>query len=147
MEVQVEHIFNTCTKRMIQDDVSVVNNTTVQSLSAELITFHGDCRQTRSFYDVDGLFEAMNHLSRAIKSDPIHIGNPIEFNIRQLTELIRDKLKPQVNSIAKPFPKESPLKCKLAIKLAEYELGWRPKVHLKHGLVSANTNFEEVVDS
>ena len=141
------HIFNICAPRMLLDDVSVVNNTSVQSLSAELITFHGYCRQTRSFRDVDGLLEEIIHLSHEIKTDPIHIGNPIEFNIRQLAELIRDKLKPQVNSIAQPFPKEYPLKCKPAINLAEYELGWKPIVHLKHWLVSANANFEEVVDS
>ena len=141
------HIFNTCASRMLLDDVSVVNNTTVQSLLAELITFHGDCMQSHSFCDVDGLLEEMINLSHAIKSDQIHIGNPIKFNIRLLAEFIRDRLNPQFISIAQPLPKDSPLECKPAIKLAEYELGWKPAVHLKHGLVSTNTNFEKVVDS
>jgi UDP-glucuronate decarboxylase len=84
-------IFNTYGPRMLPDDGRVVSNFIVQALQGQPLTLYGDGSQTRSFCYVDDLIEGMIRLMNGSHTGPINIGNPGEFTIRQLAELVRDR--------------------------------------------------------
>ena len=93
-EIRVMRIFNTYGPRMLPDDGRVVSNFIVQALRGEPLTLYGNGEQTRSFCYVDDLINGMIRLMNCNQTGPINIGNPTEFTIRQLAELIREKINP-----------------------------------------------------
>jgi UDP-glucuronate decarboxylase len=119
---------------MLPDDGRVVSNFIVQALRGEPLTLYGDGSQTRSFCYVDDLVEGIIRLMNGEHSGPINIGNPGEFTIRQLAELVRDRIQPDLPLICLPLPEDDPLQRQPVIDLAERELGWEPKVPLEQGL-------------
>ena len=133
-QIRVMRIFNTYGPRMLPDDGRVVSNFIVQALRGEPLTLYGNGQQTRSFCYVDDLINGMIKLMNCNQTGPINIGNPNEFTIRQLAELIREKINPGLSFIEKPLPSDDPLQRKPVIDLANEILDWQPKIALKDGL-------------
>jgi UDP-glucuronate decarboxylase len=134
LEIRVMRIFNTYGPRMLPDDGRVVSNFIVQALKGEPLTLYGDGSQTRSFCFVDDLIEGLIRLMNGTHTGPINIGNPNEVTIRQLAELVREQINPELELICKPLPQDDPLQRQPIIDLAQKELGWTPAVALENGL-------------
>ena len=98
------------------------------------MTLYGDGSQTRSFCYVDDLVEGMIRLMNGSHPGPMNIGNPGEFTIRQLAELVRARINPDLPLIEKPLPADDPTQRQPLIDLAIAELGWRPTISLDQGL-------------
>ena len=133
-EIRVMRIFNTYGPRMLPDDGRVVSNFIMQALRGEPLTIYGDGLQTRSFCYVDDLIEGMLRLMRSENPGPINIGNPREFTIKNLAELIRNRIQPNLELISKPLPQDDPIQRQPLIDLAKKELGWEPLIQLEDGL-------------
>lgn len=133
-EIRIMRIFNTYGPRMLPEDGRVISNFIMQALRGEPLTIYGNGKQTRSFCYVDDLINGMILLMNGNHSGPINIGNPGEFTIRRLAELIRDRINPKLKFIDKPLPSDDPMQRQPVIKLAQKELGWEPSVSLEEGL-------------
>ena len=131
---------------MHPDDGRVVSNFIVQALRGEPLTLYGDGSQTRSFCYVDDLIDGLVRMMDGAHIGPINIGNPGEFTIRHLAELIRAKINPDLEFIRKPLPQDDPLQRQPVIELAQNELSWSPTIGLEHGLDSTIHYFREVLD-
>ncbi len=142
-EIRLIRIFNTYGPRMLPKDGRVISNFVTQALRNEPITIYGDGNQTRSFCYVDDLIEGMVLLMNGQYEGPVNMGNPEEFTIRELAELIRSKVNPQLRLIMKPLPSDDPLKRKPIIELAKKKLEWEPKINLNEGLDKTIKWFKE----
>ncbi len=142
-EIRLIRIFNTYGPRMLPKDGRVISNFVTQALRNEPITIYGDGNQTRSFCYVDDLIEGMVLLMNGQYEGPVNMGNPEEFTIRELAELIRSKVNPQLRLIMKPLPSDDPLKRQPIIELAKKELEWEPKINLNEGLNKTIKWFKE----
>ncbi|MFN4987798.1 MAG: UDP-glucuronic acid decarboxylase family protein [Burkholderiales bacterium] len=136
LEIKVVRIFNTYGPRMHPNDGRVVSNFIVQALKGEDITIYGDGSQTRSFCYVDDLLEAM---VRAMNTGseftgPVNVGNPTEFTMLELAELVLNLTKSKSRIVNQPLPQDDPKQRKPDIKLAKEALGWEPTVRLEEGL-------------
>ena len=140
-EIRIARIFNTYGPRMLPDDGRVVSNFIVQALRGESLTLYGDGSQTRSFCFVDDLVEGLIRLMNGNHPGPINIGNPGEFTIRELAELVRDRIDPSLPLITLPLPQDDPMQRQPVITLAERELGWQPTVALSDGLDRTIADF------
>ncbi len=147
LEIRVMRIFNTYGPRMLPDDGRVVSNFIVQAIKGEPLTLYGDGAQTRSFCFVDDLIEGMIRLMNGEHTGPINIGNPSEFTIRQLAELVRAKINPDLQLVEQPLPQDDPLQRQPVIDLAYQELGWQPTVALEQGLDSTIAYFKELLQA
>jgi UDP-glucuronate decarboxylase len=132
LEIKVVRIFNTYGPRMHPNDGRVVSNFIVQALRGEDITIYGDGQQTRSFCYVDDLVEAMIRMmaSRVDFTGPVNIGNPSEFSMLQLAELVIRLTGSQSKLIFKPLPQDDPKQRRPDITLAKNELSWQPTILL-----------------
>jgi UDP-glucuronate decarboxylase len=148
LRIKVARIFNTYGPRMHPNDGRVVSNFIVQALKGESITIFGDGAQTRSFCYVDDLVEGFIRLM-ATGDDvtgPINLGNPGEFTIKQLAELVIAETGAKSKLIYKPLPQDDPLQRQPNITLARAKLdGWEPKVPLKEGLKRTIVYFDELL--
>jgi UDP-glucuronate decarboxylase len=142
--IKVVRIFNTYGPRMHPDDGRVVSNFIVQALRGENITIYGDGSQTRSFCYVDDLVEAMSRMIDTSEdvTGPINIGNPDEFTIRELAELVIELTGTKGKIVFKPLPADDPRQRQPDISKAREVLGWEPKTHLRVGLVKTIGYFE-----
>jgi len=145
VEIRVARIFNTYGPRMLPDDGRVVSNFIVQALRGEPLTLYGDGAQTRSFCYVNDLVDGLIRLMNGSHSGPINIGNPREFTIGQLAQLVRDQINPSLGLICKPLPQDDPLQRQPVIDLARGELGWEPQVDLEQGLKATIAYFREAI--
>lgn len=147
VDIKVLRIFNTYGPRMDIGDGRVVSNFIVQALKGENITIYGDGQQTRSFCYVDDLIEGMLRMmnSSAGFTGPVNIGNPGEFTIRELAEIIVDLIGSRSRIIYEPLPSDDPIQRKPLIDLAEKELGWEPTISLKDGLVKTIEYFTQIM--
>jgi len=136
LDIKVARIFNTYGPRMHPNDGRVVSNFIVQALQGKDITIFGDGNQTRSFCYVDDLIEAMIRLMGTEKgfTGPVNIGNPGEFTIRQLAELVIELTGAKSKLISMPLPTDDPKQRQPDIGLARSKLQWEPKVPLVEGL-------------
>ena len=146
VEVRVMRIFNTYGPRMLPDDGRVVSNFIVQALRGEPLTLYGDGSQTRSFCYVSDVIEGMMRLMNGAHTGPMNIGNPDEFTIRQLAELVRARINPALPLIEKPLPEDDPMQRKPVIDLAREQLKWQPTVSLEQGLDPTIESFRKVLD-
>jgi UDP-glucuronate decarboxylase len=146
VDIRVVRIFNTYGPRMLPDDGRVVSNFIVQALRGRPLTLYGDGSQTRSFCYVDDLVEGIIRLMNGSHSGPINIGNPGEFTIRQLAELVKSAINPSLELVCRPLPADDPLQRQPVIDLARRELGWEPTVALEQGLQSTIGYFREVLN-
>ena len=144
VKIKIARIFNTYGPRMALDDGRVVTNFIVQALHNEPITIYGDGSQTRSFGfvsdTIDGLsklFDSPTHIT-----GPINIGNPKEFTISELAELVVRLTNSNSQLIQKPLPMDDPLQRKPDISLARRDLNWEPIVQLEEGLKATITDIK-----
>ena len=140
-------IFNTYGPRMHPNDGRVVSNFIVQALQNKDLTVQGDGSQTRSFCYVDDLVDGLFRLmgSRDEVAGPINLGNPGEFTILQLAELVID-LTGSASKIARaPLPTDDPKQRQPQINAARDTLGWQPTVNLRDGLVRTISYFEKLL--
>jgi UDP-glucuronate decarboxylase len=147
LEIKVMRIFNTFGPRMYPNDGRVVSNFIVQALRNEPITIYGDGSQSRSFCYVDDLIKGMVKLmesDRAI-TGPINIGNPNEFKIIELAELVLNLTGSQSKITFKPLPQDDPKQRQPDISLAKAKLDWEPKVKLEDGLRETIIYFKKVL--
>lgn len=147
VDIKVMRIFNTYGPRMDIGDGRVVSNFVVQALRGEDITIYGDGSQTRSFCYVDDLIEGMVRLmnSRKAFTGPVNIGNPEEFTIKQLAEIIIKLTASKSRIVYEELPVDDPAKRMPDISLAKKELRWNPTVHLQDGLVRTIKYFKELI--
>ncbi|MDE0835241.1 MAG: SDR family oxidoreductase [Akkermansiaceae bacterium] len=135
VDIRVVRIFNTYGPRMLPDDGRVVSNFIVQALKGEDLTIYGDGTQTRSFCYADDLIEGFSRLmEKEGITGPVNIGNPAEFTMLELAELILKKVGGKSKLTFHPLPGDDPKQRRPDITLAQKELGWQPKVSLEDGL-------------
>jgi len=137
LDVRIVRIFNTYGERMRPDDGRVVNTFVVQALRDEPITLHGDGRQTRSFCHVSDEVAGLVAVLDGPITGPVNVGNPDEFTMRQLAELIVELTGSSSEIITVPLPDEregDPLQRQPDITLASTTYGWTPTVSLRDGL-------------
>ena len=147
VEVRVARIFNTYGPRMLPDDGRVVSNFIVQALRGEPLTLYGDGSQTRSFCHVSDLIEGLIRLMNGDHTGPINLGNPDEFTIRELAELVRIQINPALPLVEKPLPQDDPQQRQPAIALARQQLNWQPTVSLEQGLAPTIDSFRNLLGS
>lgn len=143
VRIKIIRIFNTYGPRMHPNDGRVVSNFIVQALQGKDITIYGDGQQTRSFQYVDDLIEGMIRMmaSRESFTGPVNIGNPNEFTIMQLAELVIQLTNSKSKIIRLPLPADDPMQRQPNIDLARKELDWAPKIQLKEGLLKTIDYF------
>mgnify|MGYP001369643712 FL=1 len=144
-EIRVARIFNTYGPRMASNDGRVVSNFIVQALREEPITIYGNGSQSRSFCYVDDLVEGLILLMNSDASGPINIGNPNEFTIKELANLIIEKTNSRSELIYLPIPQDDPLQRKPVIKKAKNQLNWIPKIDLNEGIENTISYFKEIL--
>jgi UDP-glucuronate decarboxylase len=147
LQIKVARIFNTYGPRMHPNDGRVVSNFIMQALQGHDITLYGDGEQTRSFCYQSDLIEGFLRLMATGPevTGPINLGNPGEFTIRQLAELIIELTGSASKLVFKPLPADDPLQRQPDITLARTHLGWEPTVPLREGLVHTIAYFDQLL--
>ncbi len=147
VDIKVMRIFNTYGPRMDIGDGRVVSNFIVQALKGEDITIYGDGTQTRSFCYVDDLIEGMVRLmnSRDSFTGPVNIGNPGEFTIKQLAEMIVKMTGSKSKLVYDELPVDDPMQRRPDITLALKELDWKPRIFLEEGLEKTIEYFKDIL--
>lgn len=149
VRIKVVRIFNTYGPNMHPNDGRVVSNFIVQALKGKDITIYGDGSQTRSFCYCDDLirgFLAMMATGDEV-TGPINIGNPGEFTIKQLAELVIELTGSKSKLVYEPLPSDDPTQRKPVIDKARDILGWEPTIPLREGLVRTIAYFDELLRS
>ena len=147
VEVRIVRIFNTYGERMRPNDGRVVNTFVVQALRGEPLTLHGDGSQTRSFCHVSDEVRGLMALLDSDYNLPVNVGNPDEFTMRELAELVIELTGSSSDIISVELPPErdgDPLQRKPDITLAKNLLGWEPSISLRDGLYRMIKHFVEV---
>ena len=149
LAIKVVRIFNTYGPRMHPNDGRVVSNFVVQALKGQDITIYGDGSQSRSFCYVDDLVEAMLRMMDTPKdvTGPVNIGNPNEFTIRQLAELVIEITGTKAKIISAPLPSDDPRQRQPDISKAKAILDWEPKVQLREGLIKTIAYFDGLLST
>ena len=144
VDIRVIRIFNTYGPRMLVNDGRVVSNFVVQALCGEPITLYGDGSQTRSFCYVDDLVRGIMAMMDCDGfTGPVNLGNPGEFTIRELAELVIEMTGSKSQLVFQPLPADDPTRRKPDITLAKSKLGWEPAIPLKEGLVHTIAYFDD----
>ena len=148
IKIKVARIFNTYGPRMHPADGRVVSNFIIQALRGEAITLYGDGSQTRSFCYVDDLVEGLLRLmdSKPGFTGPVNLGNPVEFTIKQLAELVIEMTGSSSELVLQPLPSDDPQQRQPDISLAKKELGWIPAIELREGLEKTIKYFQSLTD-
>lgn len=134
VETRIARIFNTYGPRMRFDDGRVVSNLVVQSLRRQPLTIYGDGEQTRSFCYVGDLIDGLVRLFHCHCPEPVNLGSPGEFTIRELAERVQRLAGSQAGLVSKPLPEDDPRQRRPDISVARSVLGWEPRVPLDEGL-------------
>ena len=144
IDIRVARIFNTYGPRMHPNDGRVVSNFIVQALKNEPVTLYGDGSQTRSFCFVEDLIEGFVRLMAAPMDPvvPVNLGNPGEFTVRQLAEMVIELTGSRSKLVFQPLPADDPVQRRPDITKAREMLGWEPKVQLREGLARTIAYFE-----
>jgi UDP-glucuronate decarboxylase len=134
VEIRVARIFNTYGPRMLENDGRVVSNFVVQALRGTPITIYGEGQQTRSFCYVSDLVQGLISLMSGPTIEPVNLGNPDEYTILQLAQVVQELVGVESNLVFKPLPQDDPHRRKPDISRAIEQLGWQPTVPLHQGL-------------
>jgi len=147
VKIKIARIFNTYGPRMHPNDGRVVSNFIVQALKNEDITIYGDGKQTRSFCYVEDLINGLTKLMATGDSftGPVNIGNPHEFTIIQLAEMIIKLTNSNSKIVKETLPEDDPMQRKPVIDLARKELNWEPKIQLEAGLIKTIEYFKTII--
>ncbi|HKR55952.1 MAG TPA: UDP-glucuronic acid decarboxylase family protein [Gemmatimonadales bacterium] len=144
VDTRIIRIFNTYGPRMRPHDGRVVSNFIVQALAGEPLTVYGHGDQTRSFCYVDDLVEGIIRLFERGTEDPVNIGNPNEFTVRQLAERVIALTGSRSTIVERPLPTDDPKVRKPDISLARSRLDWEPKIALDEGLRRTINYFQSL---
>ncbi len=146
VDIKVVRIFNTYGPNMDPNDGRVVSNFIMQALCGEDITIYGDGKQTRSFCYVDDLVDGMIRMmnSRDGFTGPVNLGNPGEFSMLELAEMVISLTGSSSKLVYKPLPQDDPTQRQPVIELAKKELDWEPKVSLEEGLKKTIEYFSTI---
>jgi len=147
INIRVVRIFNTYGPRMHPNDGRVISNFIVQALKNQEITVYGDGLQTRSFCYIDDLIDGiilmMNRPDDFI--GPVNLGNPTEFSILELAEMVIELTGNRSEIVFKPLPKDDPVRRRPDITLAKERLDWEPTVPLAEGLKKTIAYFRDIL--
>ncbi len=145
LSIKVARIFNTYGPRMHPDDGRVVSNFIMQALKGEDITIYGDGTQTRSFCYVDDLIDGLLRFmdTAAEHTGPINLGNPGEFTILELAEMVIRQVGSSSRIIFRPLPSDDPRQRRPDISKARALLGWEPTIPLDEGLCRTIRYFRD----
>jgi UDP-glucuronate decarboxylase len=147
VDIRIARIFNTYGPRMLEDDGRVVSNFVVQALRGEPLTLYGEGEQTRSFCYVSDLIEALIRLMNTEDlHDPVNLGNPGEFTIKQLAEEVMAICGTKSGFKYLPLPADDPRQRKPDITRAQTVLGWNPTIPLREGLERTIEDFRKRVE-
>jgi dTDP-glucose 4,6-dehydratase len=146
VETRIVRIFNTYGPRMRPADGRVVSNFIVQALRQEPLTLYGEGNQTRSFCFVEDEVEGIFRLFNSHHTDPVNIGNPNEFAIRELAELVIQETGSGSELVNLPLPVDDPKVRQPDITLAREVLGWEPATELREGLRRTIPYFKKLVE-
>jgi len=147
LDTRIVRIFNTYGPRMRPRDGRVVSNFIVQALNGEDLTIYGDGSQTRSFCYVEDEVDGIYRLFMNGDAQPTNVGNPIEFTVRQLAEMVIELTRTTSRIITEPLPQDDPKVRKPDITRARTMLGWEPKIALRDGLARTIEYFRGLVGS
>jgi UDP-glucuronate decarboxylase len=136
LEIKVARIFNTYGPRMHPSDGRVVSNFVVQALKGEPITLYGDGCQTRSFCYVEDLIDGLVRLmeSPVALTGPVNLGNPAEFTMRELADLVLAETRSSSTIVTRHLPQDDPRQRQPDISIAKQKLRWEPRIPLREGL-------------
>ncbi len=146
VKIKVGRIFNTYGPRMSTGDGRVVSNFIVQALDNQPITLYGTGRQTRSFCYVDDLIDAIVLFMKTDNSitGPLNLGNPHEFTVKELADLVLEKTSSPSTVIYLPLPQDDPKRRQPDLTLTESTLGWKPRIQLAEGLDRTISYFQSI---
>jgi len=149
VQAKVVRIFNTYGPRMHPNDGRVVSNFIVQALRGDDITIYGDGSQTRSFCYVDDLIEVIVRMMNSAPgfAGPVNIGNPGEFTMIELAQLVIELTNSSSKLVHLPLPADDPKQRRPDISLAKKELGWGPTIPLRDGLAKTIAYFDALLKS
>lgn len=143
VDVKIVRIFNTYGPRMQPEDGRVVSNFIVQALQGQSLTIYGDGNQTRSFCYVADEIRGFLSLLDSDQTGPINIGNPVEFTMLELAEIIVELTDSAGGLVHEPLPSDDPKQRQPDITLARKYLGWEPAIQLREGLGKTIPYFAE----
>jgi UDP-glucuronate decarboxylase len=146
VDIRVARIFNTYGPNMDANDGRVVSNFIVQALKGEDITIYGDGNQTRSFCYVDDMVSGLLTLAASYIHTPVNLGNPQEFTIKELAEIVLGITNSKSRIVYKPSPIDDPKQRKPDITLAN-GLGWRPNIGIQAGVYQTTEYFRKVINA
>jgi UDP-glucuronate decarboxylase len=142
VDIRIARIFNTYGPRMAENDGRVVSNFIVQALRGQELTIYGSGEQSRSFCYVDELVDGLMRLMAAEgRHEPVNLGNPVEFTIRQLAEEVFRIVGAEARVSYHPLPQDDPTQRKPDITRAREWLGWEPRITLAEGLTKTVAFF------
>ena len=149
LDIKVGRIFNTYGPRMRPDDGRVISNFIVQALTEKDITVYGKGDQTRSFCYVDDLVEGILRLMKTEKgvTGPMNLGNPIEYTILEIAEIIIDQIGSKSKIIFEHLPEDDPKQRQPDISFAKSELNWEANTQLKEGLDKTIQYFDKTLSN
>jgi dTDP-glucose 4,6-dehydratase len=146
VDTRIARIFNTYGSRMRKHDGRVVSNFCVQALLGEPLTIYGDGGQTRSFCYVEDEVEGLYRLFHSDYAGPMNIGNPGEFTVKQLADLVLELTKSSGGIQFEALPVDDPKVRQPDITLAREKLDWEPKVDLREGITKTLAYFAELLE-
>jgi dTDP-glucose 4,6-dehydratase len=146
LDTRIARIFNTYGPRMRPADGRVVSNFIVQALRGDTITLYGDGSQTRSFCFVEDEVEGIYRLFFSQYTGPVNLGNPHEFSVRQLAEMVMEETGSSSALAERPLPEDDPKVRQPDIALARELLSWSPSVGLREGLRATIPYFRTLVE-
>ena len=147
VHIKIARIFNTYGPKMHPDDGRVVANFISQAIKNEVITIYGDGNQTRSFCYIDDLTEALFFLMNSDQSlfGPMNLGNPEEFTILELADIIIELTGSSSKLQYQPLPPDDPVRRQPSIELAKTKIKWQPTISLTEGIKKTIPYFNQIL--
>jgi dTDP-glucose 4,6-dehydratase len=147
LDTRIVRIFNSYGPRMREDDGRMVPNFITQALLGEPLSLYGEGTQTRSLQYVDDLIEGVIRLMRSGETRPVNIGNPIEYSVREVAEMVIELSGSHSEISQKPLPEDDPQKRRPDITRARESLGWEPQTPARVGLEKTLTWFASLTEA
>jgi UDP-glucuronate decarboxylase len=146
VDIRVARIFNTYGPRMLENDGRVVSNFIVQAIRGKPLTIYGEGSQTRSFCYVSDLVEGLMRLMEGDYIGPMNLGNPGEYTILELAQIIQKQINPDAPLTYEPLPQDDPKQRQPDITKAKTYLGWEPTIPLQEGLELTIRDFKNRIE-
>lgn len=143
LDIKIVRIFNTYGPKMLANDGRVISNFIIQGLQNKPLTIYGDGNQTRSFCYVDDMIDAILKIMASQVNGPINIGHSLEVSIKELAEIIKNKINPRLEFIYKPLPSDDPLKRNPDLEKVEKIINWFPNTSLEDGIAKTILWFKK----